>query len=456
MHSTVEREASANAAGLKSAASSQNKGSNAHWHVLLVTWLGGVFDGMDSSIFAMVLFPALSDLLGTKSHAEVGMYGSYIIALFMLGWAAGAMFFGMLADYIGRARTLTLTILLYAICTGLCATAHTWWELGIYRFLVGAGIGGELGIGAVFLAESWPNKSRIQAVSVMSTSLGFGYLATASLNWMLGGFGWRALFVAGIMPAFLTFYIRSKMKESDHFQAAVRKRKSLAARKSHELTDEERQAQRWTIWQLLTPDNARKTAIVSILASVAIVCWWAVVAWIPAWINQLTGTLAVGERSTAMFAKDIGMILSGIVGGIWVLKLGYRKSMALSMLCAGVTAIGMFMTVKTYSLALLPWILSLGFFANLPFVVLWMYIPELYDSQIRSTAFGVSYNLGRFIAVGGVLCSGAMIHAFNGSYAIASSIVSTVYIIGIAAAAFMPKPTSDLLDKDKALVSICE
>ncbi len=134
--------------------SEQGKASNSQWHVLLATWLGGVFDGMDSSIFAIILFPALSDLLATKSHAVVGMYGSYIVALFMLGWAIGAMLFGILSDYIGRAKTLTVTILVYAICTGLCATAHSWWELGIYRFFVGAGIGGELGIGTVLLSES--------------------------------------------------------------------------------------------------------------------------------------------------------------------------------------------------------------------------------------------------------------------------------------------------------------
>ncbi len=97
----------------------------------------------------MVLVPCVSELIGSKSSALVGQHGSYIIALFLVGWAIGAAFFGALADRIGRAKTLTLTILVYALCTGLCATAHTWWEMGFYRFLVGAGIGGEMGIGAV-------------------------------------------------------------------------------------------------------------------------------------------------------------------------------------------------------------------------------------------------------------------------------------------------------------------
>lgn len=161
------------------------------WHVLLATWLGGVFDGMDSSIFAMVLFPCLSELLHTSSHSVVGQHGSYIISLFMLGWAVGAMFFGSLADHIGRSKTLTITILLYAVCTGLCAWAHNWQELGLYRFLVGAGIGGEMGIGAVLLNECWPGKTRVYAVGAMATSLGFGYFLTAILNLWLGAGGGR-------------------------------------------------------------------------------------------------------------------------------------------------------------------------------------------------------------------------------------------------------------------------
>src|SRR5271170_5859318 len=111
------------------------------WHVLLATWLGEMFDGMDASIFVLVLFPALSELLNTKSHSIVGLHGSYILATFMVGWAIGGIGFGILADYIGRARTLVYTILLYAIFTGLCALSHNWQEMAIYRFLVGCGIG---------------------------------------------------------------------------------------------------------------------------------------------------------------------------------------------------------------------------------------------------------------------------------------------------------------------------
>ncbi len=410
------------------------------WHALLATWLGGVFDGMDSSIFAIVLYPALSELLGTTSYADVGVHGSYIIALFMVGWAIGAMLFGIAADHFGRARTLTFTIILYALCTGLCATAHTWWELGIYRFLVGAGIGGEMGIGAVLLSECWPGKSRVHAVSAMATSLGFGYFLTAGLNLWLGGFGWRWLFVAGIAPAFLTVYIRAKLKEPQQFTTAKAERERLkqAGESGGHLSLGN------TLKELFNSRYKNKTLSVVAVASCAIITWWAVIAWIPAWINQLTGELAVGERSHAMFLKDIGMILSGIFGGWLIKRLGYKSCMAISFFCAFLCSIGMFLTVKSFDLPLLFWVLGLGFFAHLPFVVLWIYIPELFEARIRSTAFGFSYNIGRFAAAFAALGSGALINLFSGSYAMAASTVATIYLFGVVASLFMPATSGEV------------
>lgn len=430
-----------------SLAASLGATSLAQWHVLLATWLGGMFDGMDSSIFAMVLFPSLSELLGTKSHAIVGLHGSYVIALFMCGWAVGAILFGMLADYIGRARTMTITILLYALCTGLCATAHSWWELGLYRFLVGAGIGGELGIGAVMLSECWPNKSRIFAVGSMASSLGIGYMCTAALNLWLGPHGWRWLFVAGVVPAFLTVYIRFKLKESDHF-VDVQEQKLLAKAKSEDQrTDEEKALLRHTFLDLLDKDNLRKTIPVVCLTSTAIVAWWAVLAWVPAWINQMTGELAVQQRSTAMLFKEIGMILSGFLGGLMIAKFGYRRSMAISFAAAFVCATGMFLTTKSFGPALIAWILFTGFFAHVPFVILWTYIPELFETKIRSTAFGVCFNIGRFAAAAAALASGELIKVFGGSYALAASSIACVYIPGIIATFFMPDSDGKVFEK---------
>lgn len=418
---------------------------NANWHVLLATWLGGMFDGMDSSIFAIVLYPSLSEMLHTNSYSIVGLHGSYVIATFMVGWAIGAMLFGMLADYIGRARTMTITILLYALCTGLCATAHNWWELAAYRFLVGAGIGGEMGIGAVMLSECWPNKSRVFAIGAMASSLGFGYLATATLNLLLGHHGWRWLFVAGIVPAFLTVYIRAKLKEPEQFVATQELKGAAKAKAAHERSEEENRILRLTVFDLFDKDNLSKLKVVVALTSTAIIAWWAVLAWIPAWVNQLTGELAVEQRSFAMFFKDTGMILSGFLGCFLIAKLGYKRCLFLTFIIAFLSCIGMFLTVKHFGPALLAWVLVVGFFCHLPFVVLWSYIPELFDARIRSTAFGVAFNIGRFAAALAALGSGELVGLFGGSYALAASTFASVYILGLIPTALMPKTSGRLV-----------
>ena len=417
------------------------------WHVLLATWLGGVFDGFDSSIFAMVLTPAVSELIGSNSSAMVGQYGSYIIALFLVGWAVGAGFFGWLADRIGRAKTLTLTILVYALCTGLCATAHSWWEMGLYRFLVGAGIGGEMGIGAVLLTECWPKKSRIHAVGFLATSLGTGYLLTAALNLLIGGFGWRWLFIAGIAPAFLTLYIRTKLKEPENFTRMSEARTEAKNTHHAERTEEQHELLKSTLTALVSKENVRKTVIVSMLTSCAIIAWWAVLSWIPSWVNQITGGLAVEQRSHVMIFKDLGMIMSGVLGGLIITKLGYRKCMGWTFTLAFIATVAMFLGFKTFTPMIFPFIFAVGFFAHVPFVLLWGYIPELYETRIRGTAFGVTYNFGRFAAAAATLISGELIKVFGGSYALAASSIAGIFLVGTVISFVMPKPCGTLIDK---------
>src|SRR6476660_4234352 len=125
------------------------------WLVLFVAWLGSVFDAMDATIYAIVLHPALHDLLQapgeTVSSEQIGWYGGIIFSIFLVGWAIGGIFFGVVADHLGRTKTLIITILIYAIFTGLAALSHDWWHLAIYRFLTALGIGGEWAAGAALV-----------------------------------------------------------------------------------------------------------------------------------------------------------------------------------------------------------------------------------------------------------------------------------------------------------------
>jgi len=145
-----------------------------------------------------------------------------------------------------------------------------------------------------------------------------------------------------------------------------------------------------------------------------------------------------------MFMKEAGMILSGIVGGLLVRRFGHKLCLSLSFALAFLCATGMFLTTKTFGPVLLFWILCVGFFAHFPFVVLWIYIPELFEARIRGTAFGFTHNIGRFAAAIAVLASGALINMFGGSYALAASAVASIYIVGVVMTIWMPKSSGEL------------
>ncbi|MBY0548824.1 MAG: MFS transporter [Candidatus Obscuribacterales bacterium] len=418
---------------------------NNKWHALVATWLGAFFDGMDATIFVMVMVPCLSELLNTTSHVTIGGTGAIILALFMLGWAVGAVVFGIIADYIGRAKTLTITILTYALFTGMCATANNWQEMAFYRFLVGCGIGGEVGIGGVLLSECWRGKSRLHAVSVSLSAFGFGYLATSLLNLFLGGLGWRLLFVLGIVPALMTLYLRTHLKESTEFESLCEAKRRAKAKIEALRSDAEKDMLRFPLFDLFARANRHKTLIVAAMGSSAIMGYWAVLSWVPAWVTQLTGTAAISERSATTIAMNLGLITCAIFGGFIVSKFGRVMCFRMGSLGSFLCCVGMFTTVKSFGPALLIWGFLTGFCSILPFVVLFIYVPELFASRYRSTAFGFSYNVGRIFAAGAALCGGQLIGYFQGSYSLAAGVVSSVYLIGVVASLLMPKTSGDVV-----------
>lgn len=416
--------------------------------VLLATWLGTFFDGMDASIFVIALFPTLSELLNTTSHAQVGLAASYILATFMVGWTVGSIVFGFIADKVGRVKTMIATILLYAFATGLCATSQDATQLGFFRFLVGCGIGGEITVSGVLLAECWSGVARYRATGIMLTAFGGGYMATAIISALLGGFGWRALYLAGVVPALLTIYIRLKLKDSAHFKSDMAT--SLAASTAVEIDRARitatgvRTTPQSPIASLFSKEYVYRVAIVMILASTSIVGYWAVLSWIPAWINQLVGTAASNERSTTAIVFNAGSIIGAVAIGYAFNALGHKKAFAFSFLGALICCTGMFLTVKSYGIALLCWAFMVGFTSTLPFVPLFIYVPELFPAHLRATAFGVSVQSGRLAAATAAILAGQIISSFGGSYSTAGACLSLVYIIGIAAALVLPKTAGEV------------
>ncbi len=218
-----------------------------HWFVLAVAALGWLFDTMDQQLFTLARRPAMTELVGTApaegetftpdEKAEnlrvVNRYATIATSIFLIGWASGGLFFGVLGDRIGRARTMMLTILIYSICTGLSALSLGFWDFAFYRFLTGLGVGGEFAVGVSLVAEVMPDRARpyalglLQALSAVGNvsaafiSMGMTKLASAGTIAGVTITPWRVMFVVGTVPALLALVIRRRLKEPERWQAVA-------------------------------------------------------------------------------------------------------------------------------------------------------------------------------------------------------------------------------------------
>jgi MFS family permease len=399
------------------------------WTVLLMTWLGFMFDLMDSTLYTLVMGPALRDLLGADASVQnIGWYGGIIFSIFLIGWAIGGIVFGILADYIGRKTTLMLTILIYALFTGLAALAGSWWELGIYRFLTGLGVGGEWAAGAALLAETWPEKARAKGAAILQTSAGTGYFAAALIYLAVGGYSWRLVFLVGALPALLVLVVRRTMRESERWLESSSRDRAEGGR--------------FTFVEIFDPALRRDTIVGSTLASVANFGFWAVSAWVPALIQtkiaaspELAGGVSVSSYvSYAIMILTIGSLPGyAVVGWLadrWGRKPTFLLFFAGAACAAPVTFLGPWTLTQMLFLLPLLGFFTLGIYAGFP-----IYLPELYPTRLRSTGSGFCFNVGRIISAAGPFITGVVV-LNTGSFEYAISALSLVYLLGPVALIF--------------------
>ncbi|MBV8936983.1 MAG: MFS transporter, partial [Alphaproteobacteria bacterium] len=182
--------------------------SRYQWLVFFVAWAGWSLDATDFGLFSLVLRPALTELLGgNPSIAQIGRVGGILSTVGLLGWSLGGFAFGIIADYIGRVRTLAISILIYSVFTGLQGLAHSPLELGVYRFFAGIGTGAEIIVGIPLVAEAFAERNRAKILGIMMTGGAMGAIIGGQVFALLGGFGWRYVFFAGVAPALLLLLI---------------------------------------------------------------------------------------------------------------------------------------------------------------------------------------------------------------------------------------------------------
>ena len=392
------------------------------WLILIVAWLGWMFDGMEMGLYSVLARPALKELLHTQNDKAIGPYVGIMFALFLLGASLGGFIFGRLGDKIGRVKTMIVTVLIYSVFTGLTALSHGPWQFGACRFLGAMGLGGEWGLGVALVMESWPNAKRPVLAGLLGSSANVGFLVSSLVNLHFGSLGWRLIFCIGIIPALLTLIIRCCIKEPDRW---------VKARERGERPD---------LRQLWEPALRRNTIMACLISAVAVIGTWGVFQWIPTWVGSMVSKDVAPQRvAVAAMFMAFGQIVGAFLGGPSAEWLGRRISYAIFCVGSLVFAIALYTTVHGYGVQLLVLAALAGVFTTAFFGWLPLYLPELFPTRIRATGEGITFNFGRIIAAIGVFQTGALVAAFQGSYQKAGAVMSLIYLVGLILIWFVPE-----------------
>lgn len=367
--------------------------SSQQWKSGLAAWLGWLFDGLELHLYTLVATPLVVQLLQAPNAADpqVKEKTAYIQAAFLVGWAVGGAFFGRLGDLLGRSRALALTVLTYALCTGLCATAQTWWQLMLFRFVAALGIGGEWAVGASLLTETWPRAWRPWLAAFLQTGVNLGILAGAGIVWLLAprlpAEGERYVFLVGVVPALLVFWIRRHVPEPDTWRRAEQA--------MHHRNPGARELFRGRI--------ASITVRTTIVCALGLSAWWLFLFWQAQHLRQLlaAGGAAAGAItatvSLSFFAVNAAAIAGNFAAGGLARLLGNRLAIAAGFVGLGGSIVAAFITPHGTGALAWGWLPLCGFFSGV-FGLFTMYLPPLFPTLLRTTGAGFCYNIGRVAA----------------------------------------------------------
>jgi len=399
--------------------------SGEQWRGGIAAWLGWLFDGLDMHLYTLVAAPFVMELLAASSPADplVRERSSWIQAAFLAGWALGGGFFGRLGDRLGRSRALSLTILTYAVFTGLAYFATEWWHLLLFRFLAALGIGGEWAVGASLLAETWPKAWRPWIAAVLQAGVNVGILLAAFTVYLMADLPPRTVFLVGVLPAFLVFWIRKNVPEPAEWRRA-RGEEALPS-----------------LTALFAPALRGTTTKTILVCATSLTAWWAFTFWHPQHLRNLpelaTWDRAARERlvSLAFFLVIAVSIAGNFAAGYVARRLGYRRTLAAFFLLA-FAAMAVSFGVPRGVLSLVYLWLPLVGFASGAFGLFTMYLPPLFPTLLRTSGAGFSYNIGRLAAALGTVLFGLL--APVGDFRLALLADGALFLIAAALALTLP------------------
>jgi len=420
--------------------------TNYHWWVLIVASLGWLFDTMDQRIFVLARGPAMNALLpaGTPA-ADITWYSGVATAIFMAGWALGGLYFGIMGDRWGRARTMMLAILVYSAFTGFSALSQHWWDFMAYRFLTGIGVGGEFSAGVTLVAEVMPDRARAHALGVLQALSAIGNVIGSAISFVILPLGWRWMFVVGVLPALLVASVFRKMKEPEAWQKA---RDSAQKGKLKKLG---------STGDLFSDPRWRKHTIIGLILAISgVVGLWGIGFWTPELIREALGDAPVQTKnwyvSMGTMLQDFGAFFGIYAFTLVTARTGRRPAFIMSFL------MGLAATVMTFGWLRRPsdifWMIPILGFCNLSvFGGYSIYFPELYPTRLRSTGVGFCYNVGRIIAALGPFTLGHLTKLFSNAgfsspFRSAAISLASVYLVGVFLMPFAPETRGKSLPEE--------
>lgn len=356
---------------------------------LVAGGLGWMLDAFDVMLYAMVLAHLMLHFGMDKATAGL------LQGLTLLSSAVGGTFFGFFADRFGRARALMVSILIYSLASGACAFSQSILQLGFFRLILGLGMGGEWTAGAALVAETWRPQHRAKALALMQANWPIGEGLAALVAGLFLGWGtltlgqgvelpaWRAVFLVGVLPALLVLWIRSGVKEPaiwrEHRKARTEKQAHVPLRR---------------LWQ---PDIRRNVIIASATSSAAMFGYWGLFTWIPAYlilpVEEGGRGMDIMQTTGWLLLMGVGKWLSHPVYGYVADAVGRRSVYIVYVVMAGLL-VPLFVWLESPVMILLVGML-VGFFGSGHFTGFATIANEMFPTEIRATAVGLTYNFGR-------------------------------------------------------------
>jgi MFS family permease len=415
------------------------------WKSGLAAWLGWLFDGLDMHLYTIVAAPFVAQLLSVDLRdPSVGRHSSWIQAAFLVGWALGGGFFGRVGDLLGRSRALMLTILTYAVFTGLSFVATTWWHLLIFRFLAALGIGGEWAVGASLISETWPRHWRPWLAAILQTAVNLGSMLAGLVGYLIAlsveqhvlpdALQYRSVFLVGVLPALLVLWIRRAVPEPPEWHTA---------RESAELSGDT--AMPGAI-ELFRGPIARITLLTILVCALSLSGHWAFMFWCS---QQLRNLPDLADWSKEEQQKFVGLALnvvmiSSIVGNFaaaLVARLtGYRTAITALCLTYAAGMISGYCVPRSHN-ELWGFLVVIGLSQGL-FGLFTMYLPPLFPVLLRTTGAGFCYNIGRIAAAAGTVFFGSF--ATVGDYRIPLLYAGFLFLPAACVAFFLPEPPDEV------------